>query len=81
MSASKQKTDDHANDDTSNSYPLEMQPTSTVQANGARKRLFTDTDPEYVNSSSSARKRHRASGSSLRNEETSMPHFTYENIS
>ena len=62
-------------------YPLEMQPTSTVQANGSRKRLFTDADPEYANSSSSARKRRRGSGSSLRNEETSMLHSTYENIS
>ena len=78
MSASEQKTDDRANDDFSKPYPVQMQPTSAVQANSARKRLFTDTDPEYANSSSSARKRHCASGSALRNEETSMPHSTHE---
>jgi len=79
MSASKQKTDDCANNDSSKPYPVQMQPTSAVQTNSTRKRLFTDTDPEYTNSSSSARKCHCASGSALRNEETSsMLHSTHE---
>ena len=60
--------------------PLQMPPTAAVQANSARKRLFTDAEPEYVNSSSSARKRRRASCSSLRNEEISMSYSTHENI-
>jgi hypothetical protein len=81
MSASEQKTEDRANDDFSKPYPGQKQPTSlaAVQANSARKRLFIDTDPEYANTSSSARKRHCASGSALRNEETSsMLHSTHE---